>query len=147
MPEVFRELMQLLWKRNVQGWKRVFPAVPLCFLPWCWPWAVLSYQHWALQPRLFPNTTAQSNAFKVCCVTGLFRPSRAFLVLLYLLLYKQCTSKYSNWEKSMSYSGHKSLLSKLMELLAHGFKMGHVDCGAREQSIAQSIWGEKIREM
>lgn len=34
-----------------------------------------------------------------------------------------------------------------MELLAHWLKMGHVDFGAREQSIAQSILGEKIREV
>lgn len=86
--------------------------------------SAISTEHCCL---VFPNTTSQSNGFKVSCVTRLFRLSLAFLVLLYLILYKQYISKYSNWEKSMSYSGHKSLLSELVELLGHWLKMGHVD--------------------
>lgn len=96
---------------------------------------------------MFPDTTSHSNGFKVSCVIPLFRLSLAFLVLLYLILYKQSIPKHSNWEKSMSYSGHKSLLAKLVELLAHGLKMGHVDFGAREQIIDQSILGENNREI
>lgn len=129
-----------LGKRNVQGCRQYFLLYLCAFC--CAP-----YQHWAFLPCVFPNSTSQCNGFKVSCVTRLFRLSLAFLVLLYLILYKQYVAKGSNWEKSMSYSGQKSLLSKPMELLAHWLKMGHVDFGAGEWSIAQSVWGEKMWEI
>lgn len=131
--------MQIPWEEECPRVKPAFPAVPLCFLL-CSP---ISTERCCL----VCSQTSQSNGFKVSCVTRCFRLSLAFLVLLYLVLYKQSVAKCSNWEKSMSYSGHKSLLSKPMELLAQWLKMGHVGFGAREWSIAQSVWGEKMWEM
>lgn len=76
----------------------------------------------------------------------------AFLVPVLLYLNSFCiTSTYQNraitGSNQWATRGYKLLLSKLMELLARWLKLGCVGCRARQQSIAQSIWGKKIREV
>lgn len=148
MPEVLWGLRLYCRTRNVQAWKQVFPVVPLCFLLW--------YCHWVVLEVYIPCH------IKHCCIVWSQIPLRCLMalrspVLLYfsvhqpcfwsscslseLVLYQQCISKHSNcWEKSMSTRRYKLLQWELMELLAHWLKMDYVDCRAREQRIAQSIF-------